>query len=137
MHELSVAAAIAEVASRHAGGRTVHRVDVRVGYLRQVVPSALEFSWQMVTHETSLEGAALVLEEVPARGSCRACGHSGLLPGFPLCCSACGSLDVAITAGEELVVEAIELDAAAPGEIDRSADSNPHQWSRATGRQTA
>jgi hydrogenase nickel incorporation protein HypA/HybF len=38
MHELSIAASIADIAVRHARGRKVSRVEVRVGHLRQVVP---------------------------------------------------------------------------------------------------
>ena len=41
MHELSIAQAIVAIVSRHARGRKVHRVELKVGHLRQVVPSAL------------------------------------------------------------------------------------------------
>ena len=46
MHELSIAQAIVDVAARHAAGRRVERVQVRIGHLRQVVPSALAFSFR-------------------------------------------------------------------------------------------
>jgi hydrogenase nickel incorporation protein HypA/HybF len=111
MHELSIAGAILDVAERHAAGRRVLAVDVRVGHLRQVVPSALEFAWTLVTDGTALEGAALRLETVPARGRCRACATVAELPGFPLACPACGGLDLALEAGEELLVDALEVDA--------------------------
>lgn len=111
MHELSIATAIADVARRHARGRRILRVEVKVGHLRQVVPRALDFAWELVSRETAgLEGAELVLDEVSARGRCRACGEEGPLPAFPLTCAACGAFDVEVTAGEELRVEALELD---------------------------
>jgi hydrogenase nickel incorporation protein HypA/HybF len=112
MHELSIAESVLGVASRHAAGRRVTRVEVRVGHLRQVVPSALEFAWELVAHGTPLEGAELVLEDVPAAGRCRACGAEGPLGAFPLACATCGGLEVEVMAGEELLVEAIEVDEA-------------------------
>ncbi|MDX6697179.1 MAG: hydrogenase nickel incorporation protein HypA/HybF [Solirubrobacteraceae bacterium] len=110
MHELSIAEAIVGVAERHAAGRRVYAVDVRVGHLRQVVPDALEFAFELTTHGTALEGATLRLEEVPASGRCRACGAESVLPDFPLTCRACGGLDVEVTGGEELLVDSLELE---------------------------
>jgi hydrogenase nickel incorporation protein HypA/HybF len=98
-----------EVALRHARGRPVAVVELRVGHLRQVVPSALEFAFQLVAEGTALEGAELRMEEVPAAGRCRSCGTDTPLPDFPLCCRSCGSPDVEITRGEELLVDALEL----------------------------
>jgi hydrogenase nickel incorporation protein HypA/HybF len=110
MHELSIAQSIVAVAERHAAGRTVTAVEVKVGHIRQVVPSALEFAFELSTKETCLEGAALRIEEVPAAGRCRACRAESVFEQFPLACSACGGLDVEITAGEELLLDSLELE---------------------------
>lgn len=110
MHELSIAESIVAVAERHARGRRVTRVEVSIGHLRQVVPSALAFAFELVTQGTALDGAELVLEEVPATGACRACGTVSRLDGFPLNCRACGSADVEIVAGEELQVESLDVE---------------------------
>jgi hydrogenase nickel incorporation protein HypA/HybF len=110
MHELSIAEAIVAVADRHAGGRRVSRVEVSVGHLRQVVPSALAFAFELVSEGTALAGAELVLEEVPATGRCRACGAESRFDAFPLTCRACGDHDVELTAGEELQVESLDLE---------------------------
>ena len=110
MHELSIAESIVSIASRHAGGRGVSQVEVQVGHLRQVVPSALTFAFELLVSGTALEGAELKLEAVPAVGRCRDCGRDTHLECFPLTCRACGGLDLEITAGEELLVTALELD---------------------------
>ena len=110
MHELSIAESIVSIASRHAGGRRVSQVEVQVGYLRQVVPSALTFAFELLVSGTALEGAELNLEAVPAVGRCRDCGADTQLDWFPLTCRACGGADLEITAGEELLVTALELD---------------------------
>ena len=110
MHELSIAEAVVEIASRHAAGRTVHTVELRVGHLRQVVPAALQFAFQLLSDGTVLGGAELVIEEVPARGICRQCRTETTMSQFPLQCTSCGGLDLEIVAGEELLVDALECE---------------------------
>ncbi len=110
MHELSIAESIVSIAARHADGRRVRRVEVQVGHLRQVVPSALTFAFELLVAGTALEGAELEIESVPAVGRCRDCGGETELERFPLTCGTCGALDLEITAGEELLVTALELD---------------------------
>ena len=110
MHELAIAESVVRIAERHADGRRVTKVYLKVGHLRQVVPSALAFGFELVAQETSVESAELVLEEVPATGKCRACGSESRLESFPLQCKACGGFDLEIVAGEELYVESLEME---------------------------
>ena len=110
MHELSIAEAVVAVVERHARGRRVARVELRVGHLRQVVPSALSFAFELTTHGTVAEGAELVMEHVEAGGRCQACGADTPLPELPLVCRECGSIDVEVTRGEELLVDSLELE---------------------------
>jgi hydrogenase nickel incorporation protein HypA/HybF len=105
MHELSIADAILAVARAHAGERRLVAVEVEVGHLRQVVPAALAFAFELLA-----PGVALELTEVPAAGRCRACGAESLLAGFPLTCGECGGIDVAVVRGEELSVLSVEVD---------------------------
>ena len=113
MHELAVADAILAVARAHAGDRRLVAVEVEVGRLRQVVPSALEFAFELLA-----PGVALELTEVPVAVRCRGCGAESEAAAFPLACAACGATDVEIVGGEELTVQAVELEAAS-GEVVR------------------
>ena len=70
MHELSIAESVVQIAGRHANGRRVTKVCLKVGHLRQVVPSALAFSFELVAQGTSVEGAELLLSSrMPMRRS--------------------------------------------------------------------
>jgi hydrogenase nickel incorporation protein HypA/HybF len=109
MHELSIAQAIVDVAARHAAGSRVERVQVRIGHLRQVVPSALAFSFELCARGTPVDGAELEIEHVPIVVACRTCGAESEPAGFPLACGACGGLAVDVERGEELQVESLEL----------------------------
>ena len=110
MHERASADSVVRSACAHAAGRTVATVELKVGHLRQVVPSALQFSFALVAEGTELEGAELAMEVVPAGGRCRACGFDGPLPAFPLQCQSCGGFDVDVLRGEELTVDALEIE---------------------------
>ena len=110
MHELAMAGHVVDIAARHAGGRRVTKVYLTVGHLRQVVPSALLFSFDLVAQGTAIEGAELILEEVPAAGMCRRCGAESRLEAFPLLCAACGSSELELSQGEELYVESLEME---------------------------
>jgi hydrogenase nickel incorporation protein HypA/HybF len=110
LHELAIAESVVQIADRHAAGRRVTKVYLKVGHLRQVVPSALAFSFELVAQGTPVEGAELALEEVPVTGKCRECGAESQLAGFPLQCGACGGFALQILKGEELYVESLELE---------------------------
>jgi hydrogenase nickel incorporation protein HypA/HybF len=112
LHELSIAESVIRIASRQADGRRVTKVQMKVGYLRQVVPSALTFGFGLLAEGTPVEGAELEMEHIPAEGKCRLCGVENRLDSFPLQCMKCGGFDLEILKGEELMVESLELEEA-------------------------
>ena len=110
MHELSIAESVVQIAGRHANGRRVTKVRLKVGHLRQVVPSALAFGFELVAEGTPVQGAELEMEDVPATGKCRDCGVESRLESFPLQCGVCEGFDLELLEGEELFVESLELE---------------------------
>ncbi len=114
MHEMSIAAAIAEqvlaVAKENNLGK-VTQVRLRVGQLRLIVPEALQAAWEAVREGTPAASASLEMVEVPAKARCRKCGHE-YPPEWPVfLCPACQQASVEILAGEELVLEEVEGEA--------------------------
>lgn len=111
MHELSVSAAVCDTAVRHAAGRPVTTVRLRVGALRQVVPESLSFYWGIVARDTVCEGSVLEQELVPARLCCSDCDTLWAVEGMPAFrCPACGGASVTVETGNELEVESIEVE---------------------------
>jgi hydrogenase nickel incorporation protein HypA/HybF len=130
MHELSIGQAIVDTALRHATGRRVTAVDVRIGRLRQVVPDSLAFYFEIVARDTDVEGAELRIEHVGSQLRCPACwcewdpappplathealGADGPPPIPAFRCPTCGEAGEVLTGGE-LEVESIEVSDAAP-----------------------
>lgn len=110
MHELALADAIVTIAAENARDRRVARVELEVGALRQVVPDALTFAFELCAAGTPAEGAELAIDEVPARVACRACGEETQVVAFPFACARCGSLDVEVKDGQQFQVVALELE---------------------------
>jgi hydrogenase nickel incorporation protein HypA/HybF len=100
--------AIASKVVDRAAGRPVLTVTIRVGHLRQVVPDAMTFSWEMVTAGTVLDGAALRIEHIPAVVACRACGATTTLDAPILACGSCGARAVTLQSGDELLIVSLE-----------------------------
>lgn len=109
MHEMALCEAIAGVVARHAGERPVSRVVVRIGHLRQVVPDALTFSWEVMAATMGFDGCELEIESVPASVSCGACGMRTTLDAPVVACGSCESHDVTVLTGEEFAVVSLEL----------------------------
>ena len=109
MHELSICRAVVGIVSRHADGRPVRTVHLRVGQLRQVVPDTLEYCWSLVTADTPLAGAALDVESVPATIRCGQCDHTTTIAAPVLVCGACGGTAVTLVTGEEFLLTTLDL----------------------------
>ena len=110
MHELSIASAIVATATKHAEGRPVALVSVRVGRLRQVAADSLRFNLEIVARDTICEHARFELSEVPMRLRCRDCGREwdSDVPEFR--CANCTPGSVEVLTGEELEVDYIEVE---------------------------
>jgi hydrogenase nickel incorporation protein HypA/HybF len=114
MHEASLVAGLIrgvteQLAERAIAGRVV-AVHLRVGRLTAAVPESLELFFGALTPGTALEGARLVVEQVPVRCACRACGAEFAVRDTKFACDRCGSGDVSVVAGRELLVEAVEVE---------------------------
>ena len=112
MHELSLSGAIVNTVVKHAAGRPVSLVSLRVGALRQVVPDTLDFYFGFVAQGTVCEGARLEQELVPARVRCGPCEREWELDMPIFRCETCGWTDVEVLSGEEFEVESIEVEEA-------------------------
>jgi hydrogenase nickel incorporation protein HypA/HybF len=110
MHELSIASAVVDTAVKHAAGRPVLLVSVRLGHLRQVVPESLHFSFGLVARDTLCEGARLEWEVIPAVLRCTPCAHEWAVTEPAFRCPRCDGTQVLVVSGDELEVDSIEVE---------------------------
>ena len=113
MHELSLSGAIVNTVEKHAAGRRVSVVSMRIGALRQVVPDTLAFYFGFVSKGTVCEGARLEQELIAARLACASCGREWEIELPVFMCPACGPAGrVEVAEGDEFEVESIEVEEA-------------------------
>ena len=109
MHELAVTDAIVAGVCERLGPARVRRVTLEVGALSAVMPDALRFCFDVCAQGTCLEGAVLEIHEVPGHASCRSCGEQ-FETRILLAACRCGSLDLDIVGGEQLLVRSVEVE---------------------------
>jgi hydrogenase nickel incorporation protein HypA/HybF len=113
VHEFAIAESLIKIATEQAaknGAAGIFSVRVKVGKMTSVVPEALHFAFDTLSKGTLLEGAKLVIDEVPLTVSCAKCGKSSELDEPAFQCPHCSATDLKIVTGRELHVDSMEID---------------------------
>lgn len=114
MHEASIATHLIRALERRIeegeiAGK-VRGISLRVGRMTAVVPENLRFMFGVLSEGSELEGAKLEIEEVGIRGRCRACEAEFDIQDICFLCVRCGSAEIDITSGRELMIIAVEVE---------------------------
>jgi hydrogenase nickel incorporation protein HypA/HybF len=107
---MSLSSAIVDTAVKHAAGRRVSVVSMRIGGLRQVVPESLDFYFGFVARDTVCEGARLEMTFVPAVLACGPCTREWQVDFPDFRCPTCGQGGVQVITGNEFEVESIDVE---------------------------
>jgi hydrogenase nickel incorporation protein HypA/HybF len=108
MHELAIAQEIVAQIAENAREARVTRVVLEIGKLAAILPDAVRFCFDLCSEGTVLEGASLVIIEIPGRARCRECGGEVLLE-RPFGRCECGCTDLEWLSGEELLIKEYEV----------------------------
>jgi hydrogenase nickel incorporation protein HypA/HybF len=114
MHEMSIVQALieqveAEVAKSGETGRVIG-LDLVIGRLSGVHVDSIRFAYQILAPGTIVEGAELRVTEPSAYIDCRACGRREPVVEITMHCPACGSGEIVIEGGRDLLLQSIELE---------------------------
>jgi len=120
MHEFTVTSwivdALLDLAKKQGASRVVE-VHLRIGSLRALSIEQVKFCYGVLSQRTVLEGSKLVVEEVPGKLRCSACGYQGEFNPHddafhfgipPLECPECGEALV-VEGGDECVIEKVRM----------------------------
>jgi hydrogenase nickel incorporation protein HypA/HybF len=109
VHELGLCQAIVDRVEQRAGDRPVARVRVRVGRLHHVHPEAFDQSFSIAAAGGVAQDAVAELVLVPVRAHCRSCGEDTEGDELVTACRSCGSVEVDVVGGDELLLESLEF----------------------------
>ena len=113
MHELSIAQSLLEIVNQEVAKHAISKVTtvkLKVGKLSAIEPTSLTFCFEILTKETIVEGAELVIDLVPVRGKCLGCGELFEVDGLLFTCPNCSGHNIKLTSGRELYIEEIQGD---------------------------
>ena len=109
MHEYSVACEIAALVKQTAAGRTVTKITLGVGALSGIFTESLAMYLDLVLPDMGMENVSVAMHDVPATFTC-ACGERYSAKSIAAVCPKCGGYHRTIAAGQDCVVESIEVD---------------------------
>ena len=111
MHEISIVESIIEIViaeiPKH-GITNVESIKLAIGEMQQIVPDTLIFAFDVLSKDTPLEGAKLIIESVPIKGHCKACLQDFLIEDWGGKCTQCGKTDIEIISGKDLNIVGLE-----------------------------
>jgi hydrogenase nickel incorporation protein HypA/HybF len=108
VHELAITQSIVDQVAERMAGRRVTEVALEIGPLSGVVADSVRFCFDLVTVGTPLEGASLHIDEPGGTAHCTACETEFAVPDLLLLCP-CGSADVRIVSGDELLIKSVKV----------------------------
>ena len=82
---------------------------MQIGHFRQVVPTTLEYCWEITVADGPLDGSVLDIDHVPARIRCHACNTETELRRPIPRCERCDGVETELLSGDELLVASIEM----------------------------
>lgn len=111
MHELALSQNIVDLVverARQEGVRAVSKVTIEVGKAAGVEPDALRFCFDIVTADTLVQGAELVIETIALQARCRHCASRFEPAGLFSACPRCGSYAPSLERGGELRIKSFD-----------------------------
>ena len=113
MHEYSIAAELIDAVMHHLAENLdvrVATVYVQVGRLSGIEPQLLLSAFELQAPPQLGPACKLILEDVPLRLVCDACGNEFQPPTWDFFCSSCHSGNTRVIAGEQLVLRRLVLE---------------------------
>ncbi|RDI61592.1 hydrogenase maturation nickel metallochaperone HypA/HybF [Nocardia pseudobrasiliensis] len=124
MHEMAITRSVIDAVCEHAAGRRVHVVSLEIGVLCAVVPEAMSFCFELAAEGTVAEGAKLEIRIAGGVAYCRGCGSEFDVHDPILLCR-CGSADVELRSGRQLLIRSMEVSEACAQPVDAVTTRRP------------
>ena len=112
MHEMSIAQSLIDIIKQEMirnNASILKSVRLHIGQLTAIVPQSLSFCFEVITSGTELEGAKLLMETIPLKGTCQGCSHTFEIEDFVFECPKCKGSDIKTISGQELSIVEMEV----------------------------
>lgn len=113
MHEYTITRSIINISIEEAkknNAKSITEIRLEVGELTGLVPDALQIYFDMISQGTLAQGAKLIIKKIPIKFKCRKCLIENEVKGGIYRCPICDSRDIFITAGNEYMIDSLEVE---------------------------
>ena len=113
MHERAITESLLEIALRHAhqaGATRITSLYLVIGQLSSFIDESVQFYWDILSEDTIAEKATLHFKRIPVEMACLDCQTRYSPTDTDFTCPNCFSSRVKVNAGEELLLEAIDVE---------------------------
>lgn len=113
MHELSVTEGILRIVEAEAKKNNVSKVlsiKLKVGQFSGIMPQLIQDYFDILTNNTVVEGAKLIIDKVPGTLKCLQCGEVSPMERMRLRCPKCEGIEVKIVTGKEFYIDSMEVE---------------------------
>ncbi len=113
MHEFSIVQSILDTVEdyvRQSGASSVTRVVIRAGAISGIVPHLLQTAFETFREHTVCSRATLEIIMEPLEVKCNSCSEISENANPLFRCPSCGSTDVRLLNGKDLILERIEME---------------------------
>ena len=111
MHEIKIMQNVVSILEEQISSPEIGEVRtifLEVGKLRYIIPDIMITGFKNIPKSKKLEKAELEIKEVPVRVKCLKCDDIGEISPDVFKCPSCGSDDVEMVSGDELIIKGIE-----------------------------
>lgn len=113
MHELSVTQGILKICideSKKNEFEKIKEIRIKVGELTGLVPSCIDYYFEIISKDTIAQGAKLIIDKLPIKIKCRDCSFVGQISKDDYRCPKCSSNKIEIKNGREFYVDSLEVE---------------------------
>lgn len=111
MHEFSIIDSIFKIIQQESEKhqlKSLKKVTIKIGKLRQCFPDFLQFAFETLSSGTIAENAKLIIIEVPIKMFCKTCEKTFFPEHNTYICPYCKSADLSLLEGKEVELVSIE-----------------------------
>jgi hydrogenase nickel incorporation protein HypA/HybF len=109
MHEYSIVQSMLDLCEKHAQGKLVDKVVVKIGKMSGIEPHFLRESYDVFKEDTVCKDAAMEMNIIDISISCKDCGKESVIDNFNFYCPHCNGGNTEVLTGQEMHIEYIEL----------------------------
>lgn len=111
MHEFSIMQGVFKLLEDIAAKNNlikISKVILRIGKLRQVSPDFLRFAFENIAQNTLVNGAELIIEEIPITMRCKSCNQEFTVEHHTYICPVCGAAKLELLTGKEILIVSVD-----------------------------